>query len=312
MVAISDKAKQFLFVIIKVLIVGGAFYFIYQKLSNNPKLDWQKCTEAIHNSRAMILFLVALLLAFLNRFFEILKWQNLVGTFQRISLGSATRQVLGGLTAGIFTPNGVGEYAGKALYFEKTLTKKILFLNLVCNGAQMIITVVFGFFGLLYFNVSHHVITPGTVIFVFAAVCTGLFALFMMKRFSIKGYSLEKGIHKINALPKNTHRRNMALAVARYLFFSHQQYIMLLCFDVHLPYFLIMATIAATYFLASCLPSFQFLDFAVKGGVAVLFFGILGVNEWIVVLVTTLMWLLNVVIPVIIGSYFVLRFKQTT
>ena len=69
-----------------------------------------------------------------------------------------------------------------------------------------------------------------------------------------------------------------------------------------------MATIAAVYFLASSLPSFQFLDFAVKGSVAVYFFGILGVNEWVVVFVTTLMWFLNVVLPVAIGSYYVLNF----
>jgi hypothetical protein len=57
------------------------------------------------------------------------------------------------------------------------------------------------------------------------------------------------------------------------------------------------------------LPTFQFLDFAVKGSVAIYFFGILGVNEWIVIFVSTLMWFLNVVLPVVIGSYYVLNFK---
>ncbi|AWA28933.1 hypothetical protein HYN48_01890 [Flavobacterium magnum] len=312
MVAMSDKAKQFLFVTIKVVVVVSAFYFIFQKLHGNPKLDWGKFAEILRTETAMLLFGAVLLLAFANRFFEILKWQCLVATVRDISLGSASEQVLGGLTAGIFTPNGVGEYAGKALYFEKALTGKILFLNLVCNGAQMLVSVVFGFFGLLYFNAIHHVITSKTVLWVFGAACIGILSLFFMKRFSIKGYSLEKGIHKINALPQRVHRKNMGLAVARYLFFSHQQYLLFVCFDVHLPYLLMMATIASTYFLASCLPSFQFLDFAVKGSVAVLFFGLLGVNEWIVVLVTTLMWLLNVVIPVIIGSYFILRLKRKT
>jgi hypothetical protein len=51
-----------------------------------------------------------------------LKWQNLVAFINKISLGEATKQVLGALTAG-FTPNGIGEYAGKALFFEKSNTK---------------------------------------------------------------------------------------------------------------------------------------------------------------------------------------------
>jgi hypothetical protein len=30
-------------------------------------------------------------------------------------------------------------------------------------------------------------------------------------------------------------------------------------------------------------------------------FGILGINEWIIVFISTLMWFLNVVLPVIMG-----------
>jgi len=70
-----------------------------------------------------------------------------------------------------------------------------------------------------------------------------------------------------------------------------------------------MSAITSIYFLASSLPTFPFLDFAVQGSVAVYFFGLLGVNEWIVVFISTLMWFLNVVLPVLIGSYYVLNFK---
>jgi hypothetical protein len=54
-----------------------------------------------------------LLLSVLNRYLEILKWQNLVSISNPFLLAEATKQVLAALTAGIFTPNGVGEYAGK-------------------------------------------------------------------------------------------------------------------------------------------------------------------------------------------------------
>jgi hypothetical protein len=58
--------------------------------------------------------------------FEILKWQNLVSFLYKISK-EATKQVLAALTAGLFTPNGIGEYAGKAMFFDKSATKKVLF-----------------------------------------------------------------------------------------------------------------------------------------------------------------------------------------
>ena len=309
MISIPHKAKQFLVLLIKLLIVGGAFYFIYNQLANNDKLDWEKFITLFKKNQSVAGISFILLLSVLNRFFEILKWQNLVSYLHKISLTEATKQVLGALTAGLFTPNGVGEYAGKALFFEKSKAKKVIFLNLICNGIQMILSVVFGLFGLLYFNANFNIITPKTVSILFG-ICFLLFGiLFFSKKINIKGYSIEKLIHKINEIPKAIHQNNIFLAVCRYLVFSHQYYFLFLAFDVDLPYLTLMATIASVYFLASSLPTFQFLDFAVKGSVAVYFFGILGVNEWIVVFISTLMWFLNVVLPVIIGSYYVMNFK---
>jgi len=250
-----------------------------------------------------------LLLSVLNRFFEILKWKNLVSVIHKISKAEATKQVLSALSAGLFTPNGVGEYAGKAMFFKKSETKKVLFLNLICNGIQMVLTVFLGVFGLLYFNAQYNVITTKTVIILFGVLILIFGSLFLVKKLTIKGYSIEKLIHKINEIPKSIHQKNIFLAVCRYFVFSHQYYFLFLAFDVDLPYLTLMAAITAVYFLASSLPTFQFLDFAVKGGVSIYIFGILGVNEWIVIFITTLMWFLNVVIPIIIGSYYVLNFK---
>jgi hypothetical protein len=304
MISISHKAKQFLILAIKLLIVVGAFYFIYNQLATNDKLDWNKFIVLFKKNQSVIGIIFILFLSFANRFLEILKWQNLVSSFQTITIGEASKQVLASLTAGIFTPNGIGEYAGKALYFEKNKAKKIVFLNLLCNGIQLILTVVLGTIGLFILGYKFWVL-------VILALCFGFFILaFFTKKIDIKGYSVSKFIEKLNEIRKVIHQKNTFLGIARYLIFSHQYYFLFIAFDVHLPYFTLMATIATVYFLASALPNFQFLDFAVKGSVAVYFFSLLGVNEWIVIFVTTLMWFLNVVIPVIIGSYYVLNFKS--
>jgi len=309
MISIPHKAKQFLVLLIKLLIVGAAFYFIYTQLANNDKLDWAKFQKLVLEKQSFANIALILFLTFLNRFLEILKWQNLVEVIDEIKLREASKQVLGALTAGLFTPNGIGEYAGKALFFDKSQAKKIVFLNLICNGIQLILTVIFGIFGLLYFNANFDVITTRMVGILLGILIFIVAVLFFTKKINIKGYSIEKLIHKINEIPKRIHQKNILLAIGRYLVFSHQYYFLFLIFDVKIPYFLLMATITSVYFLASSLPTFQFLDFAVKGSVAVYFFGLLDVNEWIVVFISTLMWFLNVVIPVVIGSYFVLNFK---
>ena len=304
MISISHKAKQLLVLIIKLLIVGGAFYFIYNQLAHNDKLNWVLFVEKFNKNQSVLGIALLLLLSILNRSFEILKWQNLVSYLHKITLFDSTKQVLGALTAGLFTPNGIGEYAGKALFFEKSQAKNIVFLNLICNGIQVVISILFGLLGLWYLGFGKWVTLLLAIVLGFGILGFGL------KKVRIKGYSIEKILSKINEIPKKIHQKNGYLAVCRYLIFSHQYYLLFLAFDVQLPYFTLMATIAAVYFLASSLPTFQFLDFAVKGSVAVYFFGLLNVNEWIVVFISTLMWLLNVVLPVLIGSYFVLNFKS--
>ncbi|SHI33729.1 lysylphosphatidylglycerol synthase domain-containing protein [Flavobacterium terrae] len=310
MITVSDKAKQFLILLLKLCIVGGAFYFIYDRLAHDNQLNWSQFNKLLIEKASIGNVCFILFLSFLNRYLEILKWKNLVNFIKPITIWESTKQVMGALTLALFTPNGIGEYAGKALFFEKEKSKKIVFLNLICNGIQMILTVIFGTFGLLYFNASFNIITPKSVILIFGLFIVLLSLSFFMKRINIKGYSLEKLIHKINVIPKKIHQKNILLAVARYLTFSHQYYVLFLILDVQLPYLSLMAAITSVYFLASALPSFQFLDFAVKGSVAVYFFGLLGVNEWIVVFVTTLMWFLNTVLPVVIGAYFVFTFKS--
>lgn len=303
MIAIPHKAKQFVVFLIKLLIVTAAFYFIYDQLANNDQLDWKKFSILVKEKQSVLGILFLLSFSVANRYLEILKWQNLVSFIKLISVGESTKQVLGALTAGIFTPNGLGEYAGKALYFDKKKTKKIIFLNLICNGIQMILTVIFGTIGLWILGYKFWAL-------IIVGFCILFFGIsFLTKSIKVKGYSIEKILAKINEIPKTIHSKNIVLAIGRYLVFSHQYYFLFLAFDVDLPYLTMMASIAAVYFLASSLPSFQFLDFAVKGSVAIFFFGKLGVNEWIVVFISTLMWFLNVVLPVVIGSYFVLKFK---
>ena len=300
---ISNKTKQYLTLIIKLVIVFGAFYFIYDKLAHDEKLSWKQFSDILRHKFTFGWILFMLFFSFLNRFLEILKWKNLVLVIEKISLFTATKQVLAGVTAGLFTPNGIGEYAGKALYFPKKETKRVLFLNLICNGIQMVLTIVFGLIGLLYL---------GYTLYFFILIGIGfliLTFLFLTKNANIKGYSIGLFLEKIAEIPKKIHQKNILLAIARYLTFSHQYYFLFLLFGVEIDYFTLMATITAVYFIASSLPSFQFLDFVVKGGVAIWFFEKLNIDEYVVLFISTFMWLLNVVLPVVIGSYFVLIYK---
>ena len=78
---------------------------------------------------------------------------------------------------------------------------------------------------------------------------------------------------------------------------------------MEIPYPDAMLTIFTMYFLASIIPSIHLMDVVIKGSVAVFLFKNLGVDEWLILTVTMIMWVLNLVIPVIIGSFFVLKYN---
>ena len=310
MVLLHRKAKQYLTLTAKLLIVSGAFYFIYTRVAGSAQTDWQRFTAIISDRKPFGLLALILLCTFLNRFIEIVKWQNLAQIIRPINLSQATEQVMAALTVSVFTPNGIGEYAAKALYYKKEQAKKVIFLNLICNGAQLLIAVLAGITGFIVFNAFYNVVSISLLLCILGALMAVIALAISIRKFTIRGYSLHSLTNGINQLPKALHRKNMLLALARYVAIIHQQYFIFMALGVTVSYPVLISTIAAVYFLGSSLPNFQFIDFAVKGSVAVFFMALLGIDDWITLFTATLVWLLNIVIPVAVGSYYILRFKR--
>lgn len=310
--AISYKAKQFLLVLLKLLIVCGAIAFLYTQLKSKDLSDWYLVSQKF----SLLSFSGIVFLSFLNWLLECLKWKNLVSSFKKIKLRQAVEQTLGSLTASIFTPNRIGEYVAKSMYYPKEQIKKIIFLNFLGNAVQMLVTVFFGIIGCVFFFVlspdrfDENYFKTGFVFWLPVISAFGLIlGLFFFKKWRFYGYSIDHLIGKIHLFPAGKHFANVQYSILRYLIFSHQFYFLLLLFDVNVSYPDALLTIFTMYFFASVVPTIHFMDVVVKGSVAVFLFEKLGVNQWTVVAVTTLMWLLNLMIPVLIGSVFVMKFK---
>jgi hypothetical protein len=65
------------------LIVAGAFYFIYNQLANNDKLDWVGYSQI--QKKIQLQELVLYYCECIESLFEILKWQNLASYIKPIS-----------------------------------------------------------------------------------------------------------------------------------------------------------------------------------------------------------------------------------
>ena len=312
--SLQYKTKQFLFFLVKISLVFGAFYFIYNKIIHNEHIAFQdfftQLETTIFKEYTTLIILLGFTVA--NWFFEILKWQTLASYLKKTTLYSAFQQSLGSLTASLFTPNRIGEYGAKAIYFQKGTRKKVMLLNLLGNMMQMTVTVIFGLIGLSYFSTHFEVEIDFFRLRKIAYLAAILF-VFMITG-SIKGYKKIRGFYvdKIIAFVKNLplqiHLKSAFYSMVRYLIFSHQFYFLLRLFGVETDYITLMSLITSMYLIASIVPSLALLDWLIKGSVAIWIFSFINVNELVIVTITLLMWLLNFGLPAIFGSYFVLNF----
>ncbi len=300
---ISSKYKSKLQFTLKSLILTGAFIVIYNKVSTRDLLSDVQLFELKQNG----IFITAILfLSLLNWILEILKWKNLSGHIRPISFFEATKQSLAALTASLLTPNRIGEYGAKALFYPNADRKKVMALNFLGNFYQMLVTVIFGLFSLFYLRDQLHVFLKYVMLLLllpgFLLLLKSFYKETAVYRFYLKFLTFTREI------PFQLHLSNSVISISRYLIFSHQFYFLMLLFGITLNYPLAMALIAAMYFLSSVIPGFVALDFLIKGSVALTLFGFFGVSENLILTVTTLMWLMNFALPALFGSYYVMRF----
>ena len=308
---IFQNYKSTLILLIKLLLVGGAYFFISQKIKNNDLLYNNEFLTGLGRrifDKPFTLFII-FLFTFINWFLEIIKWQTLVSSIKKISFYEALEQSLSSLTASLLTPNRIGEYGAKTLYYSKYERVKILFLNLLGNINQMLVTVLFGLFGLLFLiNFLTFPITFTNLYFYGSLGLLILVLLISLNKFGKR--TLQKMMTPIREIKAKIYFKTFYYSFFRYLIFSHQFYFLLFLFGAGLDYSDAMPIIFTMYLLASVIPSFVFFDWLIKGSVAISLFSVFHINEMLILSITSIMWMANFALPSIIGSYFVLTFTK--
>ena len=304
----SYKSKQIFFVLVKLIVVIAAFYIIYSKVFNDQQLSFLNFKKNIEQTRWPIVpsLMVLVLFSFINWTLEIVKWQLLAKPMREISFAESFKQSLFSLTASLITPNRIGEYGAKALFYKKSNLKKCLSLILIGNLSQLAVTVFFGAIGclILWQNYSialGHIIGLNVFIIILIPLVFGVGALFLVRRY--------------RQLPYNTHSKTLliktlGLSLCRYVAFNLQFYVLLILFNFEIDVFTALTFTSSMYLLASIIPAISLFDVVIKGSISVYLFSLLGFNSISILSIVLIMWLLNFAIPAIIGSYFVLTFKQ--
>ncbi|AMR30921.1 hypothetical protein A0256_05520 [Mucilaginibacter sp. PAMC 26640] len=317
----TASAKKILSYLLKAVILCLAFAFIYHKfLGKNNDLH-QFITQLAHISRrgVVITLVSVVLLMFVNWLLESLKWQYLSKRLVNISVWEAVEAVFCGLTWAIFTPNRIGEFGGRVMFLPGRKRIHGVFAMAVGALAQNVVTNITGVLATLWFIWRFLPINSWLFIgiVVLAIVFLGLLTLFY---FNIKWMvqlldkvRFLKKYHRFFDIMARYNYRELTIvigySIARFCVFSFQYYLVIHLLLPTLQFLPMMLTLLVFIFIQSALPSLDLLDIGVRSFTAAHLFFYITHQQIAIIAAVSAIWLINLIIPAIIGSVFVLKLK---
>ncbi|MBS1730881.1 MAG: flippase-like domain-containing protein [Bacteroidetes bacterium] len=254
---------------------------------------------------------------------EAKKWQILVRPVEKLNIFRAFRAVLSGLSLSLFLPNGIGEYTGRIVYMSEGNRLRSVALTIVGSIAQVLVTFIAGIAGLIYlrhFTWTHTTQFEGLTLFwmdgIMYFIIIGTLLLLLIY---FKLSWLTKIIDKIPYIYKykyliesieNFHPKELTkillLSVVRFCVFVLQYLLLLHIFQVEVYWLDAVFTTCVLFLVLAILPTIPLADVGLRGEAGLQLFGIISANSLGIVATATGIWLVNLIIPSIFGSIFML------
>lgn len=300
---------------------------IYHQVQRQP--NWKDSFSQIFDSLSgdglsKILLVVALML--LNWGIEARKWQLSLRHFIDISFFRSFKAVFTGTTMAFFTPNRVGEYFGRILFIPEGKRIQAISLTIVCSIAQLMVTIFAGVGGLVF--LSSHIETkiPGSsaVLFwlqllLYVSVVGGIlltlfyFRLSWLVRLIKKVTVVSKYIRYVKVLEQfnsNILLRILSLSLLRYIVFLFQYYLLFQVFKVNMAWWESFWVVSVMFIVLAIAPTVAFLtDLGIRARTSIELVQFFSTNVVGILATSLSIWLINLVIPALIGSLLILGIK---
>ena len=309
--------KKYLSIIIKIVIVFFSFYFIYHQLVENKSFEELDISVLIDTVKKNKVYLVGvILMMFLNWLVEALKWRYMISKIENISIMTAYRAVFTGITVSTFTPNRIGEYGGRVFCLEKGDRIKAVFITVLCSMSQLLVTILFGSISL--FILFDEILIDKTFLSISLLILLNLFLLFSYFNIShivnfLGKFKLIKSFKKYLEVLVMYNYKDLIIAFiysnTRYFIFSLQFIILLHVFGINISFMDAILSVMLIFFFITITPTITIAEIGVRGSVAIFVLGLFSSNDIAILSSTTLLWLINLIIPAIIGSFFIFSLK---
>jgi hypothetical protein len=300
---------------------------IYHQVQQQKSLysTWMHMLQAFSYKDWLLLVLVVLMM-FVNWGLEARKWQIQMRVIEPVSFLRSFRAVFSGQAFGFGSLNGVGEYAGRALYMHEGNRLRSIAVTMVGSLSQLIATFVMGLLGLFYlryFFPMHQNILHGLSVFWFDAliwvVCI-FSAFFILLYFGLAWVTkmFEKipfvskysfFIQKVEELNTAELTRILYLSFVRYFVFMMQYLLLLKIFKINISFLPTSGLICVLFLVLTIIPTVTLAELGIRGELSIQLFGLISSNTIGILFTASGIWFINRVIPALAGSLFILGIR---
>lgn len=317
--------KRLLNASFKTLIVLLPCVILYHEFSGKKNLGDIAAMFVQHLQNSNIWWLVlTLLLVPANWLTEVEKWRPFLVPHESMSRGQALRAVLAGTSLALFTPNRVGEYGGRVLFVRPENRWKALLANALGNVGQYLVLLTGGLLGGLWFVGQALGWEFGLRVTLLIPAVLSLAVLFyfyfnirlivpfarripLLRRLE----SYRREVYSLGEIERSKLSVLLFWSVFRYAVYSSQYVLLLYFFGIKPGFTASFAGVAIIFLLQTIVPLPALAGLVVRGSLAVFMWSYFGANELASLSVTFLLWIINLILPALIGTFFLFSVNIT-
>ena len=296
---------------------------LYHQISSQPDLPerWIQIRQSWKQGSFWLVFM----LMFVNWGIEARKWQLLISPLEKFTFYKSFKSVLAGCSVTMLTPNRIGEYGGRIIYVQEHNRLKAISVTILGSMSQLLITMLVGSCGLLVLKFLPPQIGPsgslswllGNILMYISITITIILIMFYLRiKWIITAMErisyLQKFVRHIKVLDVFSGKqllRILFLSFSRYMVFILQYIILLNVMEVKLSMFLCFWLLTIFYLVMAVAPTIGFIELPVRAAASVELFKIYSPNILGIQAAALGIWLINLVLPAIIGSLLIFGIK---
>lgn len=323
--ALNKSIKIFLNWFLGPLLFVWLSWSVYRQVEQQPDLELHlhEIWQSLSNQSLPLLILVVLLMP-LNWGLEARKWQVLLQSLYRVSYLQAFKAILSGVAFSLHTPNRIGEYGGRILYVPEGHRGQAIALSIAGSFSQLLVTLWMGGIGL--FLLDDHILQAGgnetlriwVTVFTWLVCFVAMVGLLVYFRLSwiIRGIELIPGVRRyiryiavLETMDVRILLRVLLLSAIRFLVFVFQYNLMLQVMGVQMGWWSGVWTVSVLFLLLATVPTVAMLELGLRWQYSIMLFGLYSTNTVGIYAAATGIWLINLVLPAVAGSLFILGIR---